>query len=230
MLTFNRMTSQRPPRRMLVTELDHVVRIRNGMIDGPLEPGRHRLSRRRDRVWTDTARPEALVVPSQEILTADGVTVRVTVSSTVTIVDPVLALRAGDWRARWYLEIQHSIRRHVTGSAVEDLLADRAGLDESVAADLEATAADLGIELGSLALRDLVLAGEPKRQLAEVVAARLAGQASLERARGEAAALRTLANAASLIKDNPALYRLRLLQEMSSSSGNTFVIDAESPM
>jgi hypothetical protein len=48
--------------------------------------------------------------------------------------------------------------------------------------------------------------------------------AALERARGETAALRNLANAASLVKDNPALMQLRLFQSLSESSGNTLVL------
>ncbi len=76
-------------------------------------------------------------------------------------------------------------------------------------------------------MRDLVVPGEQRKLMAQIVEARLAGQAALERARGETAALRNLANAASLMRDNPDRYRLRLLQEIASSSGNTFVIDTE---
>jgi len=48
--------------------------------------------------------------------------------------------------------------------------------------------------------------------------------AQLERARGETAALRNLANAARLANDTPALLKLRLLQALEQSSGNTFFI------
>ena len=69
--------------------------------------------------------------------------------------------------------------------------------------------------------------GEQRRLLSQVVDARLAGQASLEQARAETAAMRSLANAASLMKDNPELYQLRLLQEMAKNQGNTFVVGAD---
>ena len=223
--TYNQ--TPKPARSMVVTELQHAVLIRDGRIDGALAPGRHRLSRRRDRVVFLPAVPQSLVVPSQEILSADGVTVRATVALVATIVDPVAALRSGDWHARLYVEIQLALRAAVTAATLEDLVADRAGLDDPVLSAAEDAAAHLGIEVSKLAIRDLVVPGEQRRLLAQIVEARLAGQAALERARGETAALRNLANAASLVRDNPELYKLRLLQEVSHSEGNTFVIDAE---
>ena len=45
-----------------------------------------------------------------------------------------------------------------------------------------------------------------------------------EKARGETAALRHLANAAKILKNNSELLDLKVLQTMSSSSGNTYVM------
>ena len=56
--------------------------------------------------------------------------------------------------------------------------------------------------------------GELKRAFAGIVAARREGEAALERARGETAALRSLANAGRLIEDNPGLLQLRILQQL----------------
>ncbi|MDH3499939.1 MAG: slipin family protein [Acidimicrobiia bacterium] len=215
------------PRRILATELQHIVLIRDGEIDRVLPPGRHRLSRRRDRISITSAVPMSLVVPSQEILTADGVTVRATVALVATIIDPVRALRAGDWHSQLYVDVQLALRSAVTAATLEDLMADRAGLDTPLTEAAQASASALGIEVSKLAIRDLMVPGEQRRLLAQIVEARLAGQAALERARGETAALRNLSNAAALLRDNPELYKLRLLQELANSNGNTFVIDTE---
>ncbi len=69
-----------------------------------------------------------------------------------------------------------------------------------------------------------MLTGELRRLMAQVVAAWKEGQAALERARGETAALRNVANAAQLMDGNPALMQLRLLQQLAGSSGNTVVL------
>jgi len=47
---------------------------------------------------------------------------------------------------------------------------------------------------------------------------------ALERARGETAALRSLANAASMLEDKPALLQLRMLHQLETTSGNTVVL------
>lgn len=66
--------------------------------------------------------------------------------------------------------------------------------------------------------------GELRRTFAQVVAARKEGLAALERARGETASLRNLANAARMMSANPTLLQLRLLQELGRSAGNTIVL------
>lgn len=214
-------------RRTMVSELQHVVRIRDGVVEGPLAPGRHWLSKRRDRIVTLPALPHSVVVGGQEILTADGVTIRATVALTTRIVDPVLALRAGDWHSQLHVDVQLALRAAVTTASLEDLVANRTELDEPLQQAAIASAAPMGVEVTKLALRDVVVPGDQRRLLAQIVEAKLAGQAALERARGETAALRSLANAASLLRDNPDLYRVRLLQEIANSSGNTFVIDTD---
>ena len=65
---------------------------------------------------------------------------------------------------------------------------------------------------------------ELKRAFAGIVAARREGEAALERARGETAALRTLANAGRIVEDNPGLLQLRILQQLGASSGNTIML------
>ena len=66
--------------------------------------------------------------------------------------------------------------------------------------------------------------GEMKKAFAQVVKAQKEGQAVLEKARGETAALRSLANAARMIDDNPNLLQLRALQAFADSGGNTLVL------
>ncbi len=70
----------------------------------------------------------------------------------------------------------------------------------------------------------LTLPGDLKRIFAQVVKARQEGLAALERARGETAALRNLANAAQMVQRNPQLLQLRLLQVAGQQTGTTLVI------
>ncbi len=65
-----------------------------------------------------------------------------------------------------------------------------------------------------------------KRAFADVLKAKQEGQAALERARGESASLRSLANAARVLEGNPALQNLRLMQSLTTAqnAGNTLVL------
>ena len=82
----------------------------------------------------------------------------------------------------------------------------------------------IGIELEEASLRDLTFLGELKKIFTQVVKARQEGLAALEKARGETAALRNLANAAAMIERNPSLRQLRALQVLAQQPGNTLVL------
>ena len=87
----------------------------------------------------------------------------------------------------------------------------------------EAKAKDLGLKLISVHVKDILFPGKLKEVFAQVVSARKEGLAILEKARGETAALRSLANAAKMIEANPHLMQLRLVQSLGQPSGNSLV-------
>ena len=122
-----------------------------------------------------------------------------------------------------YLAIQIALREIVGTLPVSGLVTGRSEIGSRL---LEAVRGleDLGLALDALELKDVVLPGDLKRAQAEVLIARAEGLAALERARGETAALRSLANAARLVADTPALLQLRLLQQLAATSGHTVVI------
>jgi regulator of protease activity HflC (stomatin/prohibitin superfamily) len=123
-----------------------------------------------------------------------------------------------------HLILQLALREALAGRTAEELLATRRELGPTVMERSASAVARIGIELLSVDVRDLMLPGELKRAFAGVVAARKEGEIALERARGETAALRNLANAARMVEEHPALVQLRLLQEVGGSTGNTVVV------
>lgn len=220
------------PTWVMVHEGLHVVLIRDGRYHSVLEPGRHRIWPRRESVRTENANDQLVYVPGQEMLTSDGAGVRVTAVAVVRVVDPLALLhRVGpEWLEHLYLKVQLSARDLIAGLTLEDLLAQRPVLSGRLMSGVTGWAEGLGLEVRDVTLRDLVAPGALKQAVAEVVTARLRGQAALERARGETAALRNLANAARAARDNPALLQLRLIQQMETASGNTYVIGAAMPL
>ena len=217
-------------RRILVHELQHVVRIHDGRVDGLLPPGRHWVSKKADRLWYESATDQVVTVPGQEMLTADGAGVRATVAATIAVTDPLAVVRNGGWHQAFYLAVQLALRTAVAERDLAALLEQRNELDRVLTDAVGPQAGPLGLTLRAIAVRDFIVPGELKRAVADIVSARLSGQAALERARGETAALRNLANAARQMADNPALFQLRLLQQIEASSGNTFVVGTDGPL
>jgi regulator of protease activity HflC (stomatin/prohibitin superfamily) len=212
------------PRRVVVDETQHAVLIRKGRVERALEAGVHRIVPRNDRARYEAATDQVITVPGQEMLTADGASVRATVGVTMAVVDPVQVAKQGGWHERFYLGVQLALRNAIAAMTLEETLANRNSLDVDLTVVVAASADELGLVVRSAAVRDFMVPGELKRAVAEVVSARLSGLAALERARGETAALRSLANAAKVAADNPALLQLRLIQQMETTSGHTYVL------
>ena len=103
-------------------------------------------------------------------------------------------------------------------------MAERAGGDRSAA-----RAGDLGLEVVSVGIRDVILPGEMKDLMNKVTEAKKAAEANLIVRREETAAMRSQANTAKLLADNPTLMRLRELEvlEKVAASGKLNVVLGE---
>ena len=214
----------RPGRRVIVNQWERGLLFRHGHLDAVLSPGAYRPWRTGLVLHTADLRPWIIVLPTQEVPTADGPTVKITAAGQVRVTDPLVYLTANsDADQALYLAVQVALRELMASVTIDDLLADRADLAARLLGLVRGAEA-LGVTVERLELKDITLPSELKRAQTEVLVARARGSAALERARGETAALRNLANAARLAADNPALVQLRLLQHLEASTGHTVVI------
>jgi len=211
-------------RRFVVQEWEQGVLFKDGRVSTVLGPGPHRFFGRGFALRKVDVRPWIVHVPTQEIPTADGLTVKVTVVGRARVVDPVVFVTAAqDVYASLYLNAQIATREVMAATSVEQLVSARHEFGDALTAAVRGVD-EFGLALERLELKDVVFPTEIKKAQSEVVVARAQGLAALERARGETAALRNLANAAALLKDNPALLQLRLIQQLAATSGHTVVL------
>ena len=213
--------------RVVVTEWERVLVYRDGRPETELGPGRHAVRRRRRRLVRVVVRPRLLVLPLQEVLSSDGLGVKVSLTASVRVVDArtwVEAVEAPD--AFLHAALQVALRDAVGARTLDELLADRVAPAREVATAVLGAAADLGLAVDHLALRDVVVPGELRRAAAQIATARAQGLAALERARAEVAATRALANAAKLVATHPGLLQLRTLQAVETGGG-TLVLGAD---
>ncbi len=199
---------------------------RDGAFQRQLPPGRHlffKLGRKID-VFRTTTYAQALLNNHYDVITADRFAARVSLAVTGKIADARLAIeRQHQYRADLNTAAAEAVATVAAGLPLESLLTDRAALSAPLVDRLSGQVAELAIE--QVAIVQVVVPPEVRRMLTEVERARREGEAALERARGEHAALRSLANAARLLKDNPDLMRLRTLQAVSpTGKGATLVL------
>ncbi|MGY1808832.1 SPFH domain-containing protein [Blastococcus sp. SYSU D00669] len=213
--------------RIVVHEWERVLVYKDGRFERELGPGRHRVVRRHRRHVRTGVRPRLSVVPSQEVLTADGLSVKVSLTVTSRVADPRRWYEAvEDADAVVYAALQIALRETVGARTLEELLASRTSLSEDLLQRVRDAAGAVGVAVEGVSVRDVVVPAELRRAAAEVATARALGQAALERARSEVAATRALANAARMVTEQPGLLQLRTLQAVEAG-GATVVLKAE---
>ncbi len=214
-------------RRVTVHEYEVGLLYRSGRFRRRLAPGGYVVVTPWSEIALLDARRRIVTVPGQEVLTADNVGLKVSVAVTLEVIDPVRAVHSVEsYEEALRVAVQLALRAAVAAANVDDLLGRRleigARLREEVAKEADA----VGLRLHAVEVKDVMFPGELKKIFAEVVRAQKEGQAALERARGETAALRSLANAARLVQESPALMNLRVLQAVAgaAAAGGTVVL------
>lgn len=182
------------------------------------------------RVVQVDLRETALEVGGQEIMTADKVTLRLNALVTYRVVDARLAVSAtDDARQALYREAQLALRAVVGVRELDALLSDKDVVAREVEGLLSRRAGELGLVVLSAGVRDVILPGDMKELMNKVTEARKAAEANLVTRREETAALRSQANTAKLLAENPVLMRLRELEalEKVAASGHLNVVLGE---
>jgi regulator of protease activity HflC (stomatin/prohibitin superfamily) len=205
---------------------------RNGRHEATLGPGVYALWKgvARARIVVVELREQVVDVAGQEIMTADKVTLRLNAVVTFKVADPLRAVTAvDDHRQALYREAQLALRATVGGRTLDALLGEKEAVAGELLAALGVRAAELGLEVVSLGIRDVILPGEMKELMNRVIEAHKAAEAALVTRREETAAMRSQANTARLIEQNPTLMRLRELEtlEKVAEKGRLSVVVGE---
>jgi regulator of protease activity HflC (stomatin/prohibitin superfamily) len=98
--------------------------------------------------------------------------------------------------------------------SLDELLEDKATIDTIVKDFAAQKLMVAGITLEGVGVKDIILPGEMKTILAQVVEAEKSAQANVIRRREETAATRSLLNTAKLMEDNPIALRMKELETL----------------
>jgi regulator of protease activity HflC (stomatin/prohibitin superfamily) len=212
---------------------------RNGRFVRELPPGRYTLFDLLSRSRIVPVSLAELPIPLGEatVLSKDQFSFRLTLAPVLKVADARLFLESQggpDESTPPHLLVQ--VRGHTTlhsvvpAAALEaaatltlaEMLANQDALRTAIHAKVKDAVP--GATVDQLLLTAINLPPETRRMFTDVERAKMEAQASLERARGEQASLRVLANAARMLADNSSLGTLRLLQAIDSSKGNATIV------
>ena len=160
-------------------------------------------------------RLQTVEVTGQEILTRDKVALRLNLSATWRYTDVLKAHKELAKPAdHLYRELQLGLRAAVGTRSLDELLENKTVIDEVVTAQVSSKLAGYGLQLEGVGVKDIVLPGEMKTILAQVVEAGKAAEANVIRRREETAATRSLLNTAKVMEGNPVALRMKELETL----------------
>lgn len=158
-------------------------------------------------------RLQNMEINGQEILTKDRVGLRINLSAVWQVLNPDLVKTSlVDHKDYLYRELQLALRAVVSTQTLDELLVDKNLLNETIQTLVAEKAKEYGLELKTVGARDIILPGEMKAILAQVVEAQKQAEANLIRRREETQETRSLHNTAKVMEGNPVLLRLKELE------------------
>ena len=106
-----------------IYEFQRGLRYDRGRFTVVLEPGQYRILRRRTTIRTLDVRPHVVTVPGQEVISSDGVSIRVSLNAEYELADPEVAVNEhADYTAAFYASLQTALRDAIAAREIDDIL------------------------------------------------------------------------------------------------------------
>ena len=202
-------------RSFVVESYEKGVLFIDGKNSGKLEPGVYYYWKNPvilQVVKADT-RLQELEISGQEILTKDKAGVRINFQAQYKVVDIEQAVTQNkEYAKQLYILLQLALRDYVGGYSLDELLSKKDELSAAILTASQAKVVQLGVSLVSCGIRDIILPGEIKDIMNQVMIAEKKAQANIITRREETASTRSLLNTAKLLEENEMLFRLKELE------------------
>ncbi len=183
--------------------------------DRLLEPGEYYFWKNAQEVtvYKVDLRQQQMEISGQEILTRDKAALRVNFDLQYQVTDVEKALVDNkDYERQLYVSTQLALREFIGTYTLDELLERKESVAEYVLTALESKAQDLGVKVKDGGVRDIILPGEVKDIMNQVLVAQKQAQANVITRREETASTRSLLNTAKLMEDNAMLFKLKEME------------------
>jgi regulator of protease activity HflC (stomatin/prohibitin superfamily) len=158
-------------------------------------------------------RQQQLEINGQEILTKDKAALRINAWAQYKVADIEQALLYNkEYDKQLYVAFQLAMREYVAGYAFDELLEKKESIAPFVMDKVKVQAAQLGVQVSDFGIRDIILPGDVKDIMNQVLVAEKKAQANSIMRREETASTRSLLNTARLMEDNAMLWKLKEME------------------
>ncbi|MDY8134632.1 slipin family protein [Aquimarina sp. 2201CG5-10] len=154
-----------------------------------------------------------LEIAGQELLTKDKAAVRINFYTQYKVIDIKKALLDNkEYEKQLYIAMQLALRAYVGMYTLDELLERKENIAKAVFDDTKVDASKLGVKILNCGIRDVILTGEMKEIMNQVLVAQKRAQANIITRREETASTRSLLNTAKLMEENEMLYKLKEME------------------
>jgi len=201
----------------IVNEYERAVVFRLGkVLPQPKGPGLVFVFRPIDRAVVVSLRTVVLDVPSQDIITRDNVSLKVSAVVYFRVLDTKQAIIGVENYYYATSQIAQTTLRSILGEvSLDELLADREKLSKRLREIIDSSTEPWGVEVTSVELKSVDLPEQIQRAMGKQAEAEREKRAKIIAAEGELMASQQLLEAADKISQNPVTIQMRYLQTLS---------------
>lgn len=164
-------------------------------------------------VKTIDVRMQQMEISGQELLTKDKAALRINFFVRYQVNDVVKALVDNkDFDKQLYVLMQLALRAFVGGFTLDELLSRKDSLAKEIVSEATTKISDLGLTVSDAGIRDVILPGDMKEIMNQVLVAEKKAQANSIMRREETAAMRSMLNTAKLMEENEMLWKLKEME------------------
>ena len=158
-------------------------------------------------------RQQQLEINGQEILTKDKAALRINAWAQYKVTDIEKAVLANkDYDKQLYVSFQLVLREYIGTFSLDELLDKKENIVPFILQSIKQNAEALGVEVNGFGIRDIILPGDVKEIMNQVLIAEKKAQANIIMRREETASTRSLLNTAKLMEDNSMLFKLKEME------------------
>jgi len=160
-------------------------------------------------------RMQQMEIAGQELLTKDKAMLRINFYVRFQVENIEKALMENkEYDKQLYILMQLALREFVGALTLDELLLKKDSVGKEILENLGNKAEELGLKASDAGIRDVILTGEMKEIMNQVLIAEKKAQANSIMRREETASTRSLLNTAKLMEENEVLWKLKEMEYM----------------